>query len=145
MSANIQKTVTRLQEKIAEGQYYEAQQQARVVAARYVKARKWDAAVDMLHSVAQALLAAGQGGSGGDLCVFLVDVLEKGEVAVNADSKGKVLGLLRLFASGEPTRKRFIGLMIGYVPPPTELLSFLERLASTLFFFFFFFVGKMVF
>lgn len=115
MSANIQKTVARLQERIAEGQYYEAQQQARVVAARHVKARRWDAAVDLLHSVARALLGAGQGGSGGDLCVLLVEVLEKGEVGVDAGSKGKVLELLRLFGPGEPTRKRFIGLMIGWV------------------------------
>lgn len=114
MSANIQKTVTRLHGKIAEGQYYEAQQQARVVAARYVKSQKWDAAVDLLHSVAQALLKAGQGGSGGDLCLLLVDVFEKGEVRVDAESKGKVMGLLRLFERGEPTRKRFIGSMIGY-------------------------------
>lgn len=114
MSANIQKTVARLREKIAEGQYYEAQQQTRVVAARYIKARKWDAAVDMLHSVAQALLGAGQGGSGGDLCLLLAEVYEKGEVAVGAGSKGKVLGLLRLFEPGEPTRKRFIGQIIGY-------------------------------
>lgn len=118
MSANIQKTVTRLQEKIAEGQYYEAQQQARVVAARHVKSRKWDAAVGLLHSVAQELLKAGQGGSGGDLCLLLVEVLEKGEVSVDADSKGKILGLLRLFDRGEPTRKRFIGSMIGCASLP---------------------------
>ena len=125
MSANIQKTVARLREKIAEGQYYEAQQQTRVVAARYIKARKWDAAVDMLHSVAQALLGAGQGGSGGDLCLLLAEVYEKGEVAVDAGSKGKVLGLLRLFEAGEPTRKRFIGQIIGYdlsiLHPPSRL------------------------
>lgn len=119
MSAgNIQKTVARLQERITEGQYYEAQQQARVVAARHVKSRKWGAAVDLLHSVARALLVAGQGGSAGDLCVLMVDVLEKGEVGVDAASKGKVLELLRLFGPGEPTRKRFVGLMIGCVPAP---------------------------
>ncbi|SPO00625.1 related to DUF410 domain protein [Cephalotrichum gorgonifer] len=107
MSANIQKTVSRLHEKIEEGQYYEAQQQTRVVAARYIKAKKWGAAVDILSGVAEALLKAGQGGSAGDLCLLLVDVLEKGEVAVDAGSRGKLLGLLRLFEPGEPTRKRW--------------------------------------
>lgn len=35
-----------------------------------------------------ALLKAGQGGSGGDLGVFLVEVFGKGEVGVEAESKG---------------------------------------------------------
>ncbi|PKS10820.1 hypothetical protein jhhlp_002577 [Lomentospora prolificans] len=114
MSANIQKTVARLQEKIEEGQFYEAQQQTRVVAARYIKAKKWDAAIDILFNVAKALLTAGQGGSGGDLCNLLVEVYEKAELAPDANSKGRLLTCLRLFDSEEPTRKKFIGSMIGW-------------------------------
>jgi hypothetical protein len=58
------------------------------------------------------LLKAGQGGSGGDLSIFLVDVYKQAEMAPDAGSKGKLLTLLRLFDPQEPTRKKFIGEMI---------------------------------
>src|SRR6202042_1145350 len=101
--------------RITEGQFYEAQQQTRVVAARYIKSENWDAAIDILFNVAQSLLRAGQGGSGGDLSIFLVDVYKQAELAPDATNKGKLLTLLRLFDSEEPTRKKFIGEMIGQV------------------------------
>lgn len=117
----IEKIIARLQARIGEGAYYEAQQQTRVVAARYIKAKNWDAAVDILYGVAQSLLRApGQGGSGGDLAVLLVDVYRQAERAPDAAAKGKLLALLRLFEAGEPTRKKFVGEMIGCV-----VLSFL--------------------
>lgn len=101
--------------RIAEGQFYEAQQQTRVVAARYIKSKTWDAAIDILFSVSQSLLKAGQGGSGGDLGIFLIDVYKQAELRPDAGNKGKLLVLLRLFDPEEPTRKTFIGEMIGYV------------------------------
>ncbi|XMA12557.1 hypothetical protein WAI453_005348 [Rhynchosporium graminicola] len=103
---------------ITEGAYYEAQQQTRVVAARYVKSASWDAAIDILFNVSQSLLKAGQGGSGGDLGLFLVDVYKQAELKPDSTSKGKLLTLLRAFDSEEPTRKKFIGEMIGYFSIP---------------------------
>lgn len=109
----IEKIIARLQSRIAEGQYYEAQQQTRVVAARYVKSANWGAAIDILYSVSQSLLRAGQGGSGGDLGVFLVDVYKQAELTPDATSRGRLLTCLRLFDAEEPTRKKFIGEMIA--------------------------------
>lgn len=109
----IGKVIARLQARIGEGQYYEAQQQTRVVAARYVKAKTWDSAIDILYSVSQSLLKAGQGGSGGDLCVLLVDVYKQAELKPDATNKGRLLTCLRLFESGEPTRKKFVDQMIA--------------------------------
>jgi hypothetical protein len=100
--------------RIAEGQFYEAHQQLRVIASRYVKAQDWANATSILHSGALSLLQAGQGGSGGDLCIFLLDVFNKGEVKPDASSKGKLLGLLRAFPKDEPTKKKFVGEMIGW-------------------------------
>jgi hypothetical protein len=60
-------------------------------------------------------LKAGQGGSGGDLGIFLIDVYRQAELKPDAGNKGKLLVLLRLFEPEEPTRKTFIGEMIGYV------------------------------
>lgn len=75
--------------RISEGQYYEAHQQLRVVASRYVKSSDWESAIDILYSGALALLKAGQGGSGGDLGCFLVDVLGKSEKSCGAGEKGE--------------------------------------------------------
>jgi golgi to ER traffic protein 4 len=115
MAANIPKTIARLEESVANGQYYEAQQQTRTIAARYTKTQKWDAAAEILSSIAQSLLKAGQGGSGGDLCLLMVDVYEKAERKPDAESRGRLLACLRLFDAAEPTRKKFIQAMIGCV------------------------------
>lgn len=109
----IPKIITRLQQRITEGAYYEAQQQTRVVAARYIKSEQYGPATDILYNVAQSMLKAGQGGSGGDLSVFLVDVYKQAETNLDAAVKVKLLTLLRLFEPGEPTRKKYIGEMIG--------------------------------
>lgn len=100
--------------RIAEGQYYEAHQQLRVIASRYTKASDWTNATSLLYSGALSLLQAGQGGSGGDLCIFLIDVYNKGEVKVDAESKGRLLGLLRAFPKEEPTKKKFVGEMVAW-------------------------------
>ncbi|KAI0876987.1 hypothetical protein GGS24DRAFT_449002 [Hypoxylon argillaceum] len=110
----IGKIIARLQQRISEGQFYEAQQQTRVVAARYIKAANWTAAVDILYNVAQSLLKAGQGGSGGDLCVLLIDTYKQAELKPDANTKGKLLTCLRLFDSEEPTRKKYIGEIISW-------------------------------
>ncbi|KAM0324066.1 hypothetical protein ACHAQA_008255 [Verticillium albo-atrum] len=110
----IEKIIARLQARTEEGQFYEAQQQTRVVAARYIKAANWPAAIDILHSVAQSLLKAGQGGSGGDLCIMLVDVYKQAALRPDATSKGRLLTCLRLFGPGEPTRKTFITDMVAW-------------------------------
>ncbi|KAM4056169.1 hypothetical protein HRG_003090 [Hirsutella rhossiliensis] len=114
MASKVDRIVARLREKTTDGDYYEAQQQTRVAASRYIKAQNWPAAIDILASVAQALLAAGQGGSGGDLCVMLVDVYRQAELAPDSAAKGRLLTCLRLFDAQEPTRKKFIGEMIGW-------------------------------
>ncbi len=76
-------------DRIAEGQFYEAHQQLRVIAARYTKQSNWAAAIDVLASGALALLQAGQGGSGGDLGILLIDTLNKGDVDVGTEVKGE--------------------------------------------------------
>ena len=53
-----------------------------------MKSKDWEGAIDILHGGALALLKAGQGGSGGDLCRELVDVLGKSEREVDASTKG---------------------------------------------------------
>ncbi|KAI4148685.1 MAG: hypothetical protein LQ340_004993 [Diploschistes diacapsis] len=106
--SKIAKTIARQQQKIAEGQFYEAHQQLRVVSARHTKAQNWNDAIEVLYNGGLSLLKAGQGGSGGDLSLLLVDTMVKGEVVVTPESKGKIFTLLRAFPPDEPTKKKFI-------------------------------------
>ncbi|KAL8682178.1 MAG: hypothetical protein Q9224_006798, partial [Gallowayella concinna] len=99
---------------ISEGQFYEAHQQLRVITSRYVKTENWDAAIDLLYGGALALLQAGQGGSGGDLGIFLIDVLGKGGKECGVGEKSKLLTILRSFPRSEPTKKRFVTEMINW-------------------------------
>ncbi|EFW99623.1 duf410 domain containing protein [Grosmannia clavigera kw1407] len=110
----IEKIISRMQKRISEGQFYEAQQQTRVVAVRHIKTANWAAAIDILYSVAQSLLKAGQGGSGGDLSIFLVDVYKQAELKPDAANKGRLLTCLRLFDQEEPTRRKYIAEIIGW-------------------------------
>lgn len=103
-SKNVEKTRARLEKRfvfrslfpvtwltyprIEEGSYYEAHQQLRVVSQRYVKAKDYDAAIAILFSGAQALLKAGQGGSGCDLCLLLLEVFKTGNKSPSAETKG---------------------------------------------------------
>lgn len=112
MASKVERIVARLQERITEGDYYEAQQQTRVAASRYIKTKNWPAAIDILSNVAQSLLKAEQGGSGGDLCVMMVDVYTQAELKPDSTSRGRLLTCLRLFDADEPTRKKFIDKMM---------------------------------
>lgn len=100
--------------RIEAGEYYEAHQQLRVIAARYFKQNNYNAAIDLLFHGALLLLKAGEGGSGGDLCLFLVDAYNKGEVKPDAATKGKLFTLLRSFPVGEPSKKRFVNEMVAW-------------------------------
>ncbi|KAF7897820.1 uncharacterized protein EAF01_008786 [Botrytis porri] len=101
MSAKIDKI-------IAQGTYYEAHQQTRVVASRYIKSQNYPAAADILYSVSLSLLQAAQGGSGGDLALFLLEVYNTSSLPCDSSSKGRLFTLLRAFSPEEPSRKRFI-------------------------------------
>ena len=57
---------------------------------------------------------AGQGSSGSDLGVQLIDVFGKAEKKVDAETRAKLLGLLRAFPRGEVTRKKYVAEMIGW-------------------------------
>ena len=83
--------------RIASGAYYEAHQQLRVIAARYIKQASYDAAAELLAGGATALLRAGsqQGAaaSGSDLAVMLVlEVYVKAEWEIDGgddDAEGR--------------------------------------------------------
>lgn len=61
-----------------------------------------------------ALLKAGQGSSGSDVGVQLIDVYTKADKKVDAGNKGKLLNLLRAFPQNEPTKKKYVTEMITW-------------------------------
>ncbi|KAA8911097.1 hypothetical protein FN846DRAFT_792471 [Sphaerosporella brunnea] len=113
-SRNVEKTRARLQKRIEEGQYYEAHQQLRVVSQRYIKIGDYNSAIEILSSGAQALLKAGQTGSGGDLCLLLVDVYRTAKLTPDAASKARLVELITMMPAEEPSRKRFINEAIAW-------------------------------
>ncbi|KAK5199255.1 hypothetical protein LTR99_001296 [Exophiala xenobiotica] len=115
MSAKIAKTIARQKEKIAEGNFYEAHQQLRVITSRYLKSSDYTSACDVLYNGALLLLRAGQGGSGGDLAMMLLnEVYNKGEFVCNDANKKRLFEILHAFPPDEPTRKRFITETVGW-------------------------------
>jgi golgi to ER traffic protein 4 len=79
--------------RITSDRYYEAHQQLRAIAARYIRQQNFDDAAEILTRGAKALLAAdatqkGAAASGGDLAIMLVvDVYNKAgwEIGDNDD------------------------------------------------------------
>ncbi|KAK9448840.1 uncharacterized protein V1518DRAFT_418354 [Limtongia smithiae] len=108
MSARLEKTIARVRQRIADGQFYEAHQALRTVAARYVKAEDYDQAIELLFHGARELLVAGQGGSGGDLASYMITTYKSAKVPVDTTSKARAVLLFNLFHPEEPRRKEFV-------------------------------------
>lgn len=137
MSSKIAKTIARQKERyiaqdlcrhslthhrVAEGNYYEAHQQLRVIASRYLKTQDYSSAADVLYNGALILLRAGQGGSGGDLAMMLLnEVYNKGEFECTPENKNRLLDVIQAFQKDEPTRKRFVQEVINWSGKRGEL------------------------
>ena len=57
MSDKLQRTITRFRAKIDAGSYYEAHQTVRTITNRYVKAKQYSDAIDLLYQAASILAA----------------------------------------------------------------------------------------
>ena len=95
--------------RIAEGEYYEAHQQLRTIANRYVKSKDYPSAIELLTTGALLLLRAGQGGSGGDLCIYVIECYTKAELKPDTANKARLLSLLRAFPPNEPAKPNLPG------------------------------------
>ena len=93
-----------------------------MIASRYLKSQDYNSASDVLYNGAILLLKAGQGGSGGDLALMLLnEVYVKGEYECTTENKDKLLDILRSFQHEEPIRKRYIQEMITWSSRVGEL------------------------
>ncbi|KAL4240916.1 Golgi to ER traffic protein 4 [Mactra antiquata] len=96
MAAGVQRVLAKCQKCIDSGNFYEAHQMYRTLYFRYSSAKKYNEAIELLHTGSKTLLQHQQIGSGSDLALLLVDVLSNGKVPVTDDTADKVVDLLRI-------------------------------------------------
>jgi len=75
ISPGVERVLKRLQESVAQGHYYEAQQQCRTICNRYQKVGKVEEQVQLLSATTCTLLQHHQHRSALDLALFLVDTI----------------------------------------------------------------------
>ncbi|KAK9475010.1 uncharacterized protein V1510DRAFT_409773 [Dipodascopsis tothii] len=107
-TSKLQKTLERVKQRIADKEFYEAQQALRTVVARYVRQGDYEEAVELLFEGTQVVLRAGEGGSGGDLACLLIETFNNGKLGVTASTRAQVVQLFALFRPDEPRRKAFV-------------------------------------
>ncbi|KAK9463352.1 uncharacterized protein V1516DRAFT_667538 [Lipomyces oligophaga] len=108
MSANINKTLARVKQRIADKQFYEAQQAIKTVATRYDKLMQYDNAIEILYTGAQELLDAGESSSGSDLARTMLATYKTAGIAVDSVSKARVVQLFNKIRSDDSRRKDLI-------------------------------------
>lgn len=111
----VEKQLAKLRRSIeVERNYYEAHQMYRTVVNRYIKQKKYNDALLLLHSGAETLLKHGQSGSGTDLALYFVETLVVSRTLVTGDVREHMEIFLKLIPPTEPGRKRFIQAAVSW-------------------------------
>ncbi|ORX48970.1 DUF410-domain-containing protein [Piromyces finnis] len=99
VSRGTQKNLNNINASIKEGKYYEAHQMLHSVSQRYVKQRKINDAIHLLHNGAKSLLNYDQEGSAYDLFKRLINIYNNESVMVTEESVGRLIDILNSFKS----------------------------------------------
>lgn len=102
----LKRTLDRFKAKISSGDFYEAHQTLRTIANRNVRSKSYEDAIDLLYHGSIILLKSSQPTTGSDLVLYLLEVYNESELKVDANSKSKLIELIPLFDSKEPTLKQ---------------------------------------
>eukprot|EP00246_Nothoceros_aenigmaticus_P015757 TRINITY_DN678_c0_g1_i2.p1 TRINITY_DN678_c0_g1~~TRINITY_DN678_c0_g1_i2.p1 ORF type:complete len:320 (+),score=44.23 TRINITY_DN678_c0_g1_i2:353-1312(+) len=97
-SSNGMKTLAKLAKSVEDGNYYEAQQMYKTMLARYMAAKKYEEALDLVQSGAVMQLKHGQVTCGVELGVLLVETLVMAKVPVGGSSLERVKAVFHEFA-----------------------------------------------
>ncbi|XP_017102279.1 Golgi to ER traffic protein 4 homolog [Drosophila bipectinata] len=73
----VSRVLAKLAQSLAGGEYYEAHMMYRTLYFRYTAQKRYQDCLDLLFDGAQQLMAKGQESSAADLCLLLLDTLEK--------------------------------------------------------------------
>jgi hypothetical protein len=106
--SGMQRTLTKLRQRLSNGEYYEAHQLYRTLYFRYITQQKYLEAIDLLSDGALALLNAHQISSGADLALLLVSTLEKCAASVSDKNIELVAKLHRLIRSDHIERQTYV-------------------------------------
>jgi len=99
VSRGTQKNLNNINNSIKEGKYYEAHQMLHSVSQRYVKQRKINDAIHLLHNGAKSLLNYDQEGSAFDLFKRLINIYNTENVIATEESVGRLIEILNSFKS----------------------------------------------
>ncbi|CCE64883.1 hypothetical protein TPHA_0J00600 [Tetrapisispora phaffii CBS 4417] len=107
-NAKLTKTLQRFETRIAAGDYYEAHQTLRTIANRFVRAKAYGDAIDLITEGALSFLKVKQGGSGTDLIFYLLEVYDVAEIKADDTSVSRLVQILVNVDVSEPNIKDVI-------------------------------------
>ena len=103
MSDRFSKTIQRFQSKIDSGSFYEAHQKLRTITNRYVKAKQYPEARDLLYQGTNILIQNKEYASASDLINYIIQIYEEEELKVtNKDAKLKLIELISNLPNSDP-------------------------------------------
>lgn len=79
----VSRVLQKLEASLQSGNYYEAHQMYRTLYFRYLSQKKHEELLDLLYKGALLFLNQEQLSSGADLCILIIEVLEKAQVTDN--------------------------------------------------------------
>lgn len=103
--AGTAKTLAKLAKSVQNGNYYEAQQMYKTVHARYMAAKKYEEALELLQSGACVQLKHGQVTCGVELGVLLVETLVTAKVVYGSSSLDRIKAVFDEFPRERPRHK----------------------------------------
>lgn len=105
MSDRLQRTLARFNQRIASKQFYEAHQTLRTIANRYIKARQFQDAQDLLAQGASELATNGESASAADLLLYLIQTYQESGIDVDsaqgAAAKSQLAQVVALMPDGD--------------------------------------------
>ncbi|KPJ08157.1 Golgi to ER traffic protein 4-like [Papilio machaon] len=104
----VSRVLEKLEASVNAGQYYEAHQMYRTLYFRYLSQKKYEHLFKLLYEGSTLLLLRDQQGSGADLAILLVDVLNKSETKPSEEWIEKIAKLFELMHSGIPERDTYL-------------------------------------
>lgn len=110
----VSRVLEKLENSIKEGNYYEAHQMYRTLYFRYLTQKKYDELMDLLSKGALLFLENDQQGSGADLGILLLDVLEKSECRAYAEWSQQLSKIFAKISSSIPERDSFLAKAIRW-------------------------------
>jgi len=91
------KQLEKLENRVREGNYYEAQQMYKTIHARYMHAKKYDDAAELLESGAVVMLKHGQVTCGTELGVLLIGTLTTAKVPFDSSAIDRVRAIFSAY------------------------------------------------